>query len=910
MTTIWFAVLFLSLSWYPLTNVYEPTNIHYHPPVWFSIVAIAASLIFVFFARSRSNRGVGESAKGGSLVKDIADVPWKIVSLFVASLLFVIVIPFPYNISAIFLLVSLLFAVVNLKVSHRHISAASDSFFVCGLILAVQSALLPFFFLFASHFHRVDFIGAPLSFLLNLLGAHSSFSDGYLIVQSADKVYSFVPSYDALGIYPSLNILAGGFVLFLLFRSSRRYYAFLPFAILLYMVFRYVGLVFIFTELERVNLFWRLDITTISLLPLPFVLGWTLRKAFDSSSELNPQPLLLIREGEHKVPLFLRDGLRVGSIAAAMVVFVVSCVLFFGFSDPGTKKAGRILIDEGHSDWEWTTQPFDTTWYGERSTYNYYSMAEYLKHFYKVDQKTDELSENLLKNYDILFIKPPTRPFSEEEISSITEFVNRGGGLLLIGDHTNVFGITTNLNPIAERFGMGFQYNAQYDLDGELSDYDKPKILPHPTVQSLPPFMFATSCMLDVPLTAENSIIGYGIKGVDADYSQKNFFPKNTGTGENCEFGAFVQAAGMPYGKGRVFLLGDSTPWSNFYMFIPGKPELMLGILEWLNRENSFWEVVRLVSLITGLLSLLVMIGIALRAKRGMIVFTALSVGFLVLPLSVLVLESFNHHAYLYPEPHTKFTRVNFEAEHSRMELPVRHITMNFEESYHTFYIWLQRLNLVPCLKQTYMSALSDGDAVVIINPQKAFRQDEIDSTKRFLAQGGKLLIMDDPRYTHHVVVNQLLSSLGEQMTAQDTLGMPVALCKTSKSADYISSSSAGEVNGGTPILYARAVEPYNDMSRFVAPPEMPQYHRLPYAKNVMPAYPRNGLTAQRAPIDTAAHPVASFKNVGKGVFVVLATSSIFTDREMGSNAAIPSTNMRRIYDLEYWLFQKQLGLK
>ena len=35
----------------------------------------------------------------------------------------------------------------------------------------------------------------------------------------------------------------------------------------------------------------------------------------------------------------------------------------FIISGPGSKKQGRILMDEKHSNWEWTTQKFDTTKY-------------------------------------------------------------------------------------------------------------------------------------------------------------------------------------------------------------------------------------------------------------------------------------------------------------------------------------------------------------------------------------------------------------------------------------------------------------------------------------------------------------------------------------------------------------------
>ena len=115
-----------------------------------------------------------------------------------------------------------------------------------------------------------------MSSLLNIFGAPSSFSDGYLAVQSADKVYPFIISLDGLGLYVSLNILAGAFAFFFLFKSPRKYYLILPIALLVYMAVRYAAIILIFLELEEVNILRRLDLLTVSLLPLLFTLAWLL----------------------------------------------------------------------------------------------------------------------------------------------------------------------------------------------------------------------------------------------------------------------------------------------------------------------------------------------------------------------------------------------------------------------------------------------------------------------------------------------------------------------------------------------------------------------------------------------------------------------------------------------------------
>src|SRR5262249_10329166 len=51
-------------------------------------------------------------------------------------------------------------------------------------------------------------------------------------------------------------------------------------------------------------------------------------------------------------------------------------------------------------------------------------------------------------------------------------------------------------------------------------------------------------------------------------------------------FGAFVQAWATRSGQGKVFAWADSTIWSDFCTFEPGKIEMLTGIVEWLNHRN------------------------------------------------------------------------------------------------------------------------------------------------------------------------------------------------------------------------------------------------------------------------------------------------------------------------------------
>ncbi|MHB8338920.1 MAG: DUF4350 domain-containing protein [Ignavibacteriaceae bacterium] len=931
-TTFWWvSIVILSIAWYPLTGIYLPANYYYSSPVWFGIAALVFAFIF-------------STAAPDVIMLQLNSTASSI--LLFSIIFFIILIPFPYNVSGFFLLIGVISLVFTTRSGFKKLSKflkhISSSAFICGMILLVQTAVFPVFYLFASRFHRVDLVVPELNFLLKIFGASVANYNGNIFIQYSDRVYSFIPSLELTGLYPLLNVFIGGCVLLYFLSAPMRKYFKLIFIILIYMIFHFILVTFAFIEVQRASVFWRLDFLLLSLMPLPWILNKFTTLSF-MNSPLNANfNFMRISKGSNQAE---KEGLKSNTKRKIAYIISLSLLLissagFFGFDDPGIKKEGRILIDEGHSDWEWTTEKFNTTWYGEQSTYNYWSLAQYLNYYYKVDKKREELTDKLLNNYDILFIKTPTGPFTQSEIESIKRFVANGGGLFLIGDHTNVFGITTNLNPLASQFGMEFKYDCQYDITGELSLYKRPVILPHPVVQYMPEFMFATSCMLDAPLTAENVIIGYGIKSIYADYSQTNFFPKDAGNSEKMKFGLFVQAAGMPFGKGRVFLFSDSTVWSNFYMFIPGKPELLLGIIDWLNRRNSVFMFLHLAFLLIAFVSLIATILLGRKIGKGNLTVLTVVVGLITAPTAIHSFEQLNRFFHPVPKEHTNYTEVNFESEHSGIELPVLHIPQNMDKSYHTFYVWLQRINIVPKLYTSYSKALNGSNTLVIINPVKPFTLEEVQRTKEFVENGGKLLLIDDPSKTDLSVSNKFLSSLGVPVNIKNDPQSPITIFRNKKDTLHIETSTGGEIKGGKQLLYCQA----ENFPQLNASGKFQQYSNVVYAGkkyNILPGkayhlpnslmrkrlredaqinkiiktqneknHNYNGSRIISNPDTLTTRPVMSEISIGKGKVIVLAASSLFTDREMGFTTVFPNENQLMIYGLEYWIFRDVLDLK
>jgi hypothetical protein len=601
----------------------------------------------------------------------------------------------------------------------------------CAVILSVQGFVFSFAYWFFSKHHTESFFAGVCGRLLSLCGVDAVAEGGDLYVSSALQTIVFTSTWEKTGVIYFILALAGGCALLALKSADWKQYPRLFAVTAVCAPLRYGLLLLFYTSYQIYGIFWEPVITLTFFLPYVLILS----RMFGKLPSASFRAFLL----------FKKNGLTLAASAAAFLL-VFASVAFFGWRDPGRVKNGRITVEEYHSDWEWTDEAYDENWFGERSGYNYYCFYEYIGKFYPVSRNTDVITAESLADTDVLILKTPTSPYSHEEISAILDFVAEGGGLYLIGDHTNVFGTGSNLNQIAPNFGISFNYDCTYELAaGSLSEYDAPKLLPHPAIQGLPHFLFATSCTLDTGWLTEAVITGYGLKNLPADYSQKNFFPEDTHSGQ-MEFGAFVQSAATVYGKGRVLAFTDSTVYSNFWMHMSGKPEMLLKNLQWLNRVNSFPLPTRALSLpavSSALLALAALMAFATVAKREISAGVCAAAALAALLLSVIVF-GVQARSVPMPEPIRPMTNICFEDEYSTARLPkdLTGFLSNMDQQISTFYVWTQRLGYVPSLRQSLDKALSEGDMAVVVKPGKPLRDPE--GIMRRVEEGARLLILDN----------------------------------------------------------------------------------------------------------------------------------------------------------------------
>ncbi len=829
MRWLWVTVFFTALFWFRTVPVFIAPSERW---IWFILPAILAAALAV----------------RKSVVKEF-DLRWLLALIPFALALWQL--PFPFRLPVLLCaLAVLLFATVRVSPTLAGIGLPVG---LVGLMLSVQAAAFPFLYIISSRVHKIPFLTPLFYGLAKLVSPGVSLSEQQLMVHYVYDVFEFPTRLEALGFIPLSLVAVGGIVLLAVRRRSGRVYAGFFGLLAGYAILRYLFLIFLVVKYQAAGVFWLPFPMALSLAPLILIL--IAIPGFNLPSDRAPGGLSLGLSWPGR-----RYALLAAGLAAACAMGITG---LFAYHDPGVRKQGRVLIEELHSDWEWSTQAYDTDWYGRKSGYNYYCLAEYLSHYFHVEASRDSLLPELLSRFDVVMLKTPTSPYSKREMNALVDFVRDGGGLWLLGDHTNVFGTSTYLNQLAGRFGLRLRYDSTYDLRTlALSLFRAPPVFSHPAVAFMPPYLFATSCTMEAPFLSENMILGYGLKAMDLDYARTSFFPRKDS--QNYSFGVFLQQGGVKHGKGRVALFTDSTCFSNFFMFMTGKPELAVGTIEWLNRVNRLaW--VNMLLLILGLACLAGVVAVTRRWERARILAVVLPGAFLGLALAVLIYDGLVRHSYRLPEPHSDYVHVAFESEHSAIELPTARLVVNPEMSLHTFFVWTQRLGFFPSIEATLEDALAKGDLVVIANPVVPFDAQELGDLASYVSGGGNLLVLVDP-LNQGDAQPQLLQSLG--------------VC---------------EVAPG-----------WSETGEDSVPPDIVSLQGERITQAARPA----GLecAAPRLNLSDGSVVLAEIR-LGEGRIFVFSDFYLFTDRTMGHTGEPLDARKYGIFELEYWMLREILDI-
>ena len=246
-----------------------------------------------------------------------------------------------------------------------------------------------------------------------------------------------------------------------------------------------------------------------------------------------------------------------------------------------------VVFDESHGKWETVEATFGPNDFGRAVNYTYGLLFKYAE---KVAGKasvfkteTDQLPSN-----DALFvIKMPVQPFSAAFEERLTIWIRGGGRLLVVADHTDLYGTTQILNKfLYPRFGLKINPHAVFDDAGM------------PTVPTTKPFSsligridahgqpvaWQTGTSLErMPLNIVNLATFGPSFSEPADYSHQNRFGSFSPR-MSLRYTDHLAVAAFGVDQGAIAIMLDSTPWSNFSIFKAPYRHMFRNILYALER--------------------------------------------------------------------------------------------------------------------------------------------------------------------------------------------------------------------------------------------------------------------------------------------------------------------------------------
>ncbi|MDZ7288801.1 MAG: GldG family protein [candidate division KSB1 bacterium] len=417
---------------------------------------------------------------------------------------------------------------------------------------------------------------------------------------------------------------------------------------------------------------------------------------------------------------------KLTAIGTAGAFFLIAVILSWpDFVVTDKNKKNIFLFNRGYFNWE--KPKFGQ--YGLTSAGMFGLLPDYLRALDYNVTVDSLLAAEALQNAHVLVVINLHRTPDKEEKQTIARFVENGGALLVLGDHTGLGEIMPPLNDVLKDTGIQFNFDsAHYLKDGWNHAFE---LMPHPinaTVKNEDDVGISVGASLALsPFKAWPVITAkYGFSNFGNWLNKQNAYLGDRSYNPGELLGDIVLVAEGKWGKGKVLVFGDTSSLQNgalarAFTFVD-------GMLHWLaHTKRGAWQSFHI---IIGALLLLVTTILLLRFFHHyknmalvIIAFGGLVLGFL-------------------------FTSA-LAANHKHQTVPtgqIAYIDMSHLERFQIYGddgVWsllytLMRSDCLPFVHQRFSpSALKESKVFVKIAPAKPLSDDELPLVDDYLQQGG-----------------------------------------------------------------------------------------------------------------------------------------------------------------------------
>ena len=173
--------------------------------------------------------------------------------------------------------------------------------------------------------------------------------------------------------------------------------------------------------------------------------------------------------------------------------------------------------------------------------------------------------DHSLEQIDELYVITPTQPFEEENIQAILDWIKKGGRLVVIADHTNLFGHQTVLQQLLSEFKIALRPDAIFETKTNGGIYSN----------FFENFSGLTPCSISKGVIPRLKMTGWS---ENPDYTASSFFGDMSPSNDD-RYGRYPILGSRRHGIGEVSVFTDSTFFANFTINRWSSQTLMSSLL-------------------------------------------------------------------------------------------------------------------------------------------------------------------------------------------------------------------------------------------------------------------------------------------------------------------------------------------
>lgn len=343
------------------------------------------------------------------------------------------------------------------------------------------------------------------------------------------------------------------------------------------------------------------------------------------------------------------------------------------------------------------------------------------------------VTEDLLKDVQVFVVVNINKSFSQNEKNVIYNFIENGGSLLVLGDHTDVGGIQQPLNELLDQAGIQFRFDSALPLDEKFRWLTSYQLLHHPVVsniQSKDEIQISVGASLDIFYSSFPIIVGKYAFSDEGDPTNEDFAylgDYEYSYGE--QLGDVVLVAGSYYGSGKVLVFGDTSSFQNSAMAY--SYPFIQDVFSWLHNEKT--GTVELIKIAISTLFLAAAIIAYFLLKKTRVTFIFLP---MILCLALICSATINPAI-------TGSTDLLGDVVYIDISHGERFTLEAFtDDSLNGLILNLNRNGYLPIFLREYSTEKINGGKILILNaPTQTFTSDEITFLKQFMSDGGFVVL-------------------------------------------------------------------------------------------------------------------------------------------------------------------------